>query len=274
MNLKQAIIEFLKKNDFMTQGDLSEAIYGDRKHLPNLYPSLMGLVRDGIIRREGERPAYYSLSSIAPKEIPTTKKKDSLKKPLESITNENLERIHGLVLKDEKYGRENDLITKIFKRFPKNDDISIVAMKISVIDVTNSTNLARYKSKISLVDLAEVIVGIKNIDERIKNGDPTVVNEIAKANGKINLFSFASKYCCYHNCNLYGRDDYSILDTVLMKTMPLYFDDITFSRIDGWRNKIDYESFNNFISKKLDENHITISNRKRKFDHFVWYLNR
>ena len=35
----------------------------------------------------------------------------------------------------------------------------------------------------SAVELAECIVGIKNIDERIKNGDPEVVNEIARCNG-------------------------------------------------------------------------------------------
>lgn len=27
-------------------------------------------------------------------------------------------------------------------------------------------------------------------------------------------FSSASKYCCYHNRKLYGKDDYSILDIV------------------------------------------------------------
>lgn len=101
-------------------------------------------------------------------------------------------------------------------------------MKAGLIDITNSTNISRYKSKISVVELAKCIVKIKNIDERIKAGDPEVVHEIARCNGKINLFSFASKYCCYHNKNIYGKDDYSILDTILKESLPRYFDDITY----------------------------------------------
>lgn len=91
--------------------------------------------------------------------------------------------------------------------------------------------MSQHKSKISTVELAKAIVAIENIDERIKNGYPEVVNKIARCNGKINLFSFASKYCCYHNKNLYGRDDYSISDTVLKESLPKYFDDVTKSQI-------------------------------------------
>ena len=101
-----------------------------------------------------------------------------------------------------------------------------------------------------------------------------LVNEIARSNGKINLFSFASKYCCYHNRNLYGRDDYSILDTVLKEYLPRYFDDITKGQIQKWQDSFNYKAYNDYITKKLDECGITVNHRKRKFDHFVWYKNR
>ena len=202
------------------------------------------------------------------------KAKNKVNKDLKAITNENLEKVHQLVLQDPKYGKENNLITIAFKAHPGNTDVATVAMKVALIDITNSTHISQHKSKVSLVDLAEIIVAIPNIDERIANGDPTVVNEIAKTNGEINLFSFASKYCCYHNHNLYGKDDYSILDTVLKETLPLYFEDVKKSEIQKWQNKFDYKSYNDFIAKKLDELNITIPNRRRKFDHFVWYLNR
>jgi hypothetical protein len=105
-------------------------------------------------------------------------------------------------------------------------------------------------------------------------GDPEVVNEIARSNGKINLFSFASKYCCYHNRNLYGRDDYSILDTVLKDCLPCYFDDVTKNKIQKWQDGYQYKEYNEYITRKLDELGITVENRKRKFDHFIWYKNR
>lgn len=65
----------------------------------------------------------------------------------------------------------------------------------------------------------------------------------------LNLFSFASKYCCYHNRNLYERDDYSILDTVLKEYLPRYFDDITRGQIQKWQDSFNYQAYNDYISK-------------------------
>ena len=190
------------------------------------------------------------------------------------ITNDAMEEIELLVQNTENYGPENELITRCLRKFPENTDPDIVAMKVGLIDITNSTHLSQHKSKISMVELADIISSIPDIDERIAIGDPEVVNEIAKSNGKVNLFSFASKYCCYHNRNLYGRDDYSILDTVLKEYLPRYFDDITRGQIQKWQDSFNYQAYNDYISKKLDEYGITVSYRKRKFDHFVWYKNR
>lgn len=123
-------------------------------------------------------------------------------------------------------------------------------------------------------ELCHIIAGIERIDERIASGDPEVVNEIARSNGRINLFSFASKYCCYHNRNLYGRDDYSILDTILKEYLPRYFSDIKQGHIQRWQDTFQYEKYNAYITRKLDELGIRTPDRKRKFDHFVWYKNR
>lgn len=139
--------------------------------------------------------------------------------------------MEALVQGTDNYGPETDLITRCLKRFPLNTDPHVVAMKVGLIDITNSTHLSQHKSKISMVELAEIIAAIPDVDDRIKNGDPEVVNIIARSNGKINLFSFASKYCCYHNSNLYGRDDFSILDTILKEYLPRYFDDVTRGQI-------------------------------------------
>ena len=190
------------------------------------------------------------------------------------ITNEMIEKAHANVKATENYGKEDDLITKCFKTFPLNVDIVIVAMKVGLIDITNSTHVSQHKSLISVVELAECITKIDNIDERIKSGDPTVVNEIARCNGNINLFSFATKYCCYHNKNLYGRDDYSILDTVVKNSLPKYFDDVTRTQIQKWQDSFDYKSYNDYITRKLDELGINVEFRKRKFDHYIWFNNR
>ena len=139
---------------------------------------------------------------------------------------------------------------------------------------SQAMSVSQHKSKISMVELSNIIASIPDIDARIKAGDPEVVNLIARSNGKINLFSFASKYCCYHNRNLYERDDYSILDTVLKDYLPRYFGDVTRNQIQRWQDSFNYKAYNDYITRKLDELGITVEFRKRKFDLFVWYKNR
>ena len=274
MSQREEILSLIKERGQVTHGDISVALYGDNKHMPNVYGALKKLVDSGVVKRTGDHPSYYSLSSDNYEAHTVNADKNKNKICFLEITNESIEEVDAEVEATENYGRENRLITDCFKKYPSNIDIETVALKIGLIDITNSTNISRFKRFISVVELAEIISSIPNIDERIKNGDPEVVATIARANGKINLFSFASKYCCYHNKNLYGRDDYSILDTVLKESLPKMFKDIKKSNIQHWVDTYDYKSYNDFITKKLDELGITIPFRKRKFDHFIWYKNR
>lgn len=63
MSQKEKIINILKKNEAMPQADLSIELYGDNKHLPNVYASLMSLIKDGVVSKSGNQPSYYSLIS-------------------------------------------------------------------------------------------------------------------------------------------------------------------------------------------------------------------
>ena len=143
--------------------------------------------------------------------------------PAKKITEQELVAAELAVNKDPKYGKEQELIEKIIKRHPLNDDLYWIAIKVSVIDLTNSTQLTNYKSKLSLYDISKIILELY-VDSKIKNGDISIVSEIAKrckkfeGNG-VNVFSFASKYCCYHNVFAYNRDDFSIFDTVLSQNL-------------------------------------------------------
>lgn len=268
MTQKEKIINLLKANGTMTQGALAEAMYGDKSYSPNIYISLSGLVANGVVLRTGSQPSYYSLlgAEVIIPEKKITSKKSYRDVSRDTINNEAMEEVEALVQGTDNYGPENELITRCLQKFPNNTDPDVVAMKVGLIDITNSTHLSQHKSKISMVELANIITAIPDIDERIAAGDPEVVNEIARSNGKINLFSFASKYCCYHNRNLYGRDDYSILDTVLKEYLPRYFNDITRGQIQKWQDGFDYKSYNDYITHKLDEYSITVKYRKRKFD--------
>ena len=92
---------------------------------------------------------------------------------MEELTLKNLISYHEKVKSSSNYGEELKLIKRVFndETFKKTTNIDKIALKISLIDTTNSTNLSRYKSKISLYELAKHIKDIKNFDARVAQGD-------------------------------------------------------------------------------------------------------
>lgn len=196
------------------------------------------------------------------------------KKDYLSLSEENIEYVHQQVLATPDYGSNFTLIHDVLKRFPQNMDRELVAMKVALIDLTNSTHISTHIKKISLSELVDLILSIRDFDVRVSQGDPLLVNELAESNGKINLFSFASKYCTYHNVEVYEQDDYSIFDSVVKDALPYYIPKLTRSAIGEWRATCNYVAFNNCIGQLLDHNNIQIPFRRRKFDHFLWYSNR
>ena len=71
----------------------------------------------------------------------------------DEITNETIEAAEMDVQNTDNYGPENDMISRCLQKFPYNTDPDIVAMKIGLIDITNSTHLSQHKSKISMPNI-------------------------------------------------------------------------------------------------------------------------
>lgn len=187
------------------------------------------------------------------------------------LRSKDLHEAHNDVLSDDKYGKEYRLIEDVLKKYPNNKTIEDVACKIAVIDFTNSTNLRQ--NKINLYTLAKIITSI-NFDAKVAKGDVSLVSDIIQE-CPVKLYSFASKYCCYHNTFLYNRDDYSIYDSVVKKHLPEYATEKL--PASKWRKNFNYETFNQYIGDLLDEYGITAATepqRRRLFDHYVWYKNK
>ena len=213
------------------------------------------------------------------------------------LTPENIDFIEEEIQGDSTYGAEanggalKDYFSNINNKF--NIDPDIVIHKILLIDYTNSTQLQRHKRELSIFTLANRITKIKDLDKRIENGDLEIVTELAKqainqkidksSLGKvqaskreyINLFSFATKYCLYHNRLSYGYDDYSIYDRVVADAIPHYLLDVKKSDIEKYRKEGDYKSFHGLITRIINENGLgQIEFIRRKLDHFLWYPNK
>lgn len=203
------------------------------------------------------------------------------------ITNEELESNALDIAKDKKYGGENKLIDSALKDNPLNTNISMVAMKICLIDMTNGTNLSRNLGKDGgLYKLSEKIVSC-NFDERVMNGDLTLVNELSRWTKETlnkNLFSFISKYCLYHNVHCYNRDDYAIFDKVLCDNLYKYISENDYQLITGNRlfknsfykmkDNFDYLQYMKIINHIIKENNIIVDKPHRKLDWFIWYSNK
>lgn len=206
---------------------------------------------------------------------------------IEKISNGDLELYADKVKNDQKYGGEGVLIDEALKSYPKNDDKSIVAMKICLIDITNGTNLSRNLGKKGgLYKLSEKIVQ-SNFDDRVKNGDLSLVEELAEWTknelGK-NLFSFITKYCLYHNIHCYNKDDYAIYDSVVSNNLYRFISTEDFYKLTGkklcknsfnkMRDNIDYINYMKVLDFILNINNITVERPHRKLDWYIWYKNR
>lgn len=204
-----------------------------------------------------------------------------------TISNEDLDNAENSVKDDDKYGRESILINSALKQYPSNNDMATVAMKISLIDLTNGTNLSRNLGKKGgIYDLALKITEV-NFDKRVAEGDLDLVNELSKwtkEKFEKNLFSFITKYCLYHNVHCYNRDNFVIYDSILVNNLYKYITKEDFKNITGkklskssikkFKDNFQYEEYKKVIDFIIEKNQITTERKHRKFDWFIWYKYR
>ena len=114
---------------------------------------------------------------------------------------------------DEHYIWEDRSLYKLFHEdYKRNTDLNEILIKCSCLNDFYSTNI------FSIYDVAKHIYKL-NIDNRLNQIDPTLVNDIANVKIKgieKTFYSFASKYCCHHNY------DFPIYD-YFVDRMLIYF---------------------------------------------------
>ncbi len=207
-------------------------------------------------------------------------KNQELQNTIIPLTDANLTTAALAVAEDPTYSKEEQLLQMALYQYPTNTDRIITAMKIGLIDITNSTHISQHKSRVNVVELLDVIMGIDDLDSRIETGDASVVSEIAEKtkslhnNAGANFFSFASKFCCYHNIFVYEKDDYSIYDSKLRDHLRDYDSNLKPAKILNWVNSFDYPAYNAAIGNLLSRANISVDFKRRKFDNLVWYNNR
>lgn len=123
----------------------------------------------------------------------------------------------NITIGKKNYVKESNYIKEYFNKTPKNNNDCEIAAKVSIIDLTHSTQLFRKAN--SLVTIVERIRKIKNFDKRIKNSDLSVVDEL----GKGGFYSFASKYIACHSAFCYSEcDKFAKYDSYARKMLAYY----------------------------------------------------
>ena len=103
-------------------------------------------------------------------------------------------------------------LRELISAFPSNKILSEVYLKVVAINSLYSTNI------FDTYRLAHHIFTRENFDHRVKKVDSILVEDIATEHGikKKRLYSFATKYCSWHNM------DYPIYDGYIKRLLTSY----------------------------------------------------
>jgi hypothetical protein len=131
-----------------------------------------------------------------------------MKVPTAEFVNMEIEKFDEIFSNDEK------AITLLINTFRKNTEIEEILLKVAVIDKFYSTNIRGLDNLRKMADRIKTL----NIDYDLNKGILGAVNKIAnnhgiqyaKAKKEINMFSFATKYCNWHNHGAYPIFDSNV----------------------------------------------------------------
>ena len=112
----------------------------------------------------------------------------------------------------------DNALQKLFTQLcPNNTSLEDILIKCTTLNKLYSTNI------FNVLPMAEHILSL-NIDERLKQGDYTLVESIAKISDKRRFYSFATKYCAMHRPQIFSIYD-SHVHKVLMHFLPEKYTD-------------------------------------------------
>lgn len=157
--------------------------------------------------------------------------------------------------------QENSLNKLFFDLLPENKVIEDILIKCSTLNDFYSTNI------FSIFPVAKHIHQL-NIDKRLKEGDLTLVNDIAYVKELDRRFySFASKYCSHHN-----PEQFPIYDSYVSKILMHFKKVDKFAKFTN-NNLKDYAKFRNVLDEfktyyRLEQYSL------KELDKYLWLLGK
>lgn len=178
------------------------------------------------------------------------------------------------------YTKQEKILCNLFRKYPANTNFEEVVYKTTILDSFYNTNL-RFNdktlsgdkdSKSGVIEVSNIILGIKDFDKRVKNGDTELVDQIvntAKQDKNMkSVYSFATKYCSFHN-----PKDYPICDNFVKEELKYYRN----QKVSEFKfqNK-DLENYREFV--KVVKNFKEIFNLEKysfkQIDQYLWLVGK
>ena len=189
----------------------------------------------------------------------TYQRKDNVPEPSVELVEHYLKKWNEL----EDYSSQEEAVNRVFRDYASNKELDNILIKCSILNDFYSTNIFK------IYPVAKHIQSL-NIDTRLKDGDPTLVDEIAKITigGKTkNFYSFASKFCSHHN-----QLDFPIYDSYVHKVLKYYRKVDRFYDFEENDLKV-YPKFKNILIEfrsfyKLDKYNL------KELDKYLWQFGK
>jgi hypothetical protein len=167
-----------------------------------------------------------------------------------------------------KYPEQENALNLLFQTYPNNNNLSEILLKCSVLNDFYSTNIRH------IFIIAKHIYKC-NIDTRLISGNPQLVNEISKDHGikkgktgkELHLFSFATKYCSFHN-----PDNFPICDRYVEKVLFYFQNKDKFSDFTK-ENIHDYPIFKQIIIDFRNKYNLQDFSFKQ-IDKYLWQIGK
>ena len=159
------------------------------------------------------------------------------------------------------YALQEKVLADIFTKYPNNTTLAEVILKVNLLNAFYSTGILD-------VDTVARHIVTQHVDTDIQNGNVAVIDKIArvKHNGKCwNHFSFATKYCSFHQPQKFPIFDSFIAECFSQLSKNNYFQK-EFSK-NTIRN--DYSDFKKFYDEFMTKQPALPQDYK-EVDRYLW----
>jgi len=161
---------------------------------------------------------------------------------------------------DPRYGPSDRALASEFSRFPLNDTLEEVLIKVVLLNTLYNTNV------FAVVEMAAHIRDLA-IDQDLSTASPALVDKIARLSirGKERRhYSFATKYCSWHNPN-----DFPIYDGLVDRVLWLYQKEKSYAHFSRPELQ-DYVKFKAVLAA-FRQRYGLAGISAKQLDKFLWY---